>query len=516
MSKENNLQLLVPRLVTHIEQTRNYRQYNTSLIEMFDGELRYFVEQSLRASMSDESFNIARNNIVVINTLKKVIEKLSKVYTEPVSRETENRVDQEIMEDYVDETNLDRVMLKVNEFFNLNKYCAIEPYTVNNEPRIRILTADEFTVFSDSPSDPNIPTVFIKFGGTAQRFQQDPDEENSTLVKLYYAYSADQIIIFDSEGQIRTDFMLAEGLDGSNPIGIIPFIYVYDSSRKLLPTPDSDLWPMAIDTSVALTNLNYANLFMSHSLIYGIDLDTESLSKLKAAPNKFLNLKSDPRRGQAGGSGTVGAITPQINIPDTLQSIQEKIGLWLSSKGLTTQATAGTITTQNYASGIAKLIDEADAISLYKEQIIFFRHIEESLWELLSLVHDYWADIGAIDETRRISDGFDPIIRFTISDPTYSEDVLVDVLIKELETGLITRLDAIKRLNPEFTNEEAENYLRLVRRESMATRLDGALSFMDTAQTMMQPMVEQEIANQSEAIEDAARTNTEILEEEDL
>ena len=92
----------------------------------------------------------------------------------------------------------------------------------------------------------------------------------------------------------------------------------------------------------------------------------------------------------------------------------------------------------------------------------------------------------------------------------------MDVLIKELETGLITRLDAIKRLNPEFTNEEAENYLRLVRRESMATRLDGALSFMDTAQTMMQPMVEQEIANQSEAIEDAARTNTEILEEEDL
>ena len=132
------------------------------------------------------------------------------------------------------------------------------------------------------------------------------------------------------------------------------------------------------------------------------------------------------------------------------------------------------------------------------------------------MVHDYWADIGAIDETRRISDSFDPIIRFTIADPTYSEDVLVDVLIKELETGLITRLDAIKRLNPEFTNEEAENYLRLVRRESMATRLDGALSFMDTAQTMMQPMVEQEIANQSEAIEDAARTNTEILEEEDL
>ena len=292
--------------------------------------------------------------------------------------------------------------------------------------------------------------------------------------------------------------MIQEGLDGTNPLEYIPFIYVYDSSRKLIPTPDSDLFPMAIDTSVALTNLNYANLFMSHSLIYGIDLDTESLSKLKAAPNKFLNLKTDPSRRQTGGAGNVGAITPQINIPDTLQSIQEKIGLWLSSRGLQTQAAAGNVTAQNYASGIAKLIDEADAISLYKEQIIFFRHIEEAIWTMIRDIHGYWADIGIIGETRRYSDGFDPIVQFQIAQPTYSEDVLVDVLIKELENGLITRKGAIKRLNPEFTAAEIDNYLREVRREMMSQQFEGAMSFMETARGIVEPMVAEEVANAQE------------------
>ena len=490
------LQVLVPSILRHVEETKNNRAYNTSLIEMFDGQLRYFVEQALRNSMSEESYGIARNNIVVINTLRKVIEKLSKAYTEPVIREAENTVDQELLEYYEDSTNINRVMLKINEFFNLNKYCAIEPYIVNGNPRLRILTSDEFTVYSDSPTDPNIPTVFVKFGGSARRL--DAEEEDSSLVTIYYLYSVDQIIIADSEGQIRTDLMIQEGLDGTNPLEYIPFIYVYDSSRKLIPTPDSYLFPMAIDTSVALTNLNYANLFMSHSLIYGIDLDTESLSKLKAAPNKFLNLKTDPSRRQTGGAGNVGAITPQINIPDTLQSIQEKIGLWLSSRGLQTQAAAGNVTAQNYASGIAKLIDEADAISLYKEQIIFFRHIEEAIWTMIRDIHGYWADIGIIGETRRYSDGFDPIVQFQIAQPTYSEDVLVDVLIKELENGLITRKGAIKRLNPEFTAAEIDNYLREVRREMMSQQFEGAMSFMETARGIVEPMVAEEVANAQE------------------
>ena len=499
------LQNLVPRLIRHIDQTRGLRQYNTALIDMFDGNLRSYVEESLSISMSPESYEIARNNIVVINTLKKIIEKLSKVYSEPVTREVENRTDQEIMEKYIDETNINRVLLKVNEFFNLNKYCAIEPYTVNGESRLRLLTADEFTVFSDSSTDPNIPTVFIKFGGSANKYRGVPnDNGNVSQVNIYYAYSVDQIIIFDSEGEVRTDLMLLEGLDGINPINVIPFIYVHDSSRKLIPTPDSDLWPMAIDTSVALTNLNYANLFMSHSLIYGIDLDTESLSKLKAAPNKFLNLKSDPSRRQTGGAGTVGAITPQINIPDTLQSIQEKIGLWLSSKGLVQAGTIGTLTAQNYRSGIAKLIDEADAISLYKEQIIFFRHVEESLWDLIKVIHNYWVDIGTLDENRRLRDSFDPLIKFQIAEPSYSEDVLIDVLIKELETGLITRTDAIRRLNPEFTERQVEDYLREIRREGLSNRLDGALSFMETARTVVQPMIAEEvrIADETRDIEE--------------
>ena len=476
------LQNLIKPVLRQIENTLPHRRYNTALIEMFDGDLRRYVEQSLEKSMSSESFEIARNNIVVINTLKKIIEKLSKVYSEPVSRETENSTDQELLEYYEESINLDRVMLKVNEFFNLNKQCAIEPYVVNGQPRLRVLTADEFTVYSDSGTDPNIPTVFIKFGGYANKYESP--ENDTRVVSIYYLYSVDQIIIIDSDGQVRLDLMIREGLDGTNPVGVIPFIYIYDDSRKLIPTPDSDLWPMAIDTSVALTNLNYANLFMSHSLIYGIDLDTESLSKLKAAPNKFLNLKSDPSRRQSGGAGSVGAITPQINIPDTLQSIQEKIGLWLSSKGLTPQGSTGTITAQNYTSGIAKLIDEADAISLYKEQITFFRHVEQSLWHLISRVHNYWTEVGGLEETRNFSDSFRPTIKFQIAEPTYSEDVLIDILIKELDSGLITRTDAIRRLNPEFSRREIEDYLREVRREMMDNQLDGAMSFMETASSM--------------------------------
>ena len=475
------LQRMIDPILSYIDEKQADRTYNSNLIDIYDGNIRPYVEYALSNSMSSESFNIANNNIVVVNVLKKIIEKLSKVYSEPVNRQTTNEIDQEIMEYYSKELNFDHFMLRVNEYYNLNKYCAIEPFIRDGNPRLRLLNSDDFCVYSDDIYDPTNPTVFIKFAGQAQSYNGED------LVRVYILYSVDQIIIVDDKKEIRVDLMAAQGLDGTNPVGIVPILYIRDQGRYAIPRPDTDLYPMAIDTSVALTNLNYANLFMSHSLIYGIDLDTESLQKLKAAPNKFLNLKSDPQRRQTGGAGTVGAITPQINIPDTLQSIQEKLGLWLSSKGLrpnNTSSIQGNST--NYASGIAKIIDEADAIAIYKEQIILFRSFEADFWYLMSILHNFWLSSDALaEETRGLSSTFDPIISFTIAEPTYSEDVLVDVLIKEISSGLITKADAIKRLNPEFTDGEVREYMIRIREERMDDGLSGAVDFIQTANDMI-------------------------------
>ena len=474
------LQRHVKAILRHVQQTEVGRYSNEVLLEIFEGNLRPYVEGSLKASMSEESYNIAANNIVVINVLKKVIEKLSKVYSEPVIREYDNEIDQDLIEDYEQSMNLDLAMGKANEYFNLNKQCALEPYVKNGTGRLRILTAEQYTVWSDSSVDPTTPTVFIKFAGSVTAL-----EDEAATVRIYYLYSADQILIVDERENVRTDLMAAEGLDGSNPLGVIPFIYIKDSYRKLIPMIDSDLYPMAVDTSVALTNLNYANLFLSHSLIYGIDLDTESLSKLKAAPNKFLNLKSDV--GRTNVNGSVGVITPQINIPDTLQSIQEKISLWLSSKGLRPTPTSNTAqTATNYASGIAKIIDEADAITLYKEQIIFFHHIELALWRLIGVMHEYWVSLGIVEETRNFSRDFRPVIEFRIVEPAYSEDILIDILIKELESGLTSRREALRRLNPALTAGEIDNLMEQIREDRMSEGIDSSLDFMETARGLMQ------------------------------
>ena len=496
----------IQSILDHIRDTEEARRYNAALIDIHEGNIRPYVESSIRAVTSAEAANIASNVSVILNPLRRLTQKLSKVYTEEVTRQTDNEINQDIIEYYEDTLGLNRTLQNSNELFNLNKYFFLEPYLLRGVPGLRLLTSDDFIPYSDNTIDPTIPTIIIKPLGTAAELEPE-DSSQPGHVAVYLLTSAVEVLIVDAERNIRFDLMRGRGLtaiqvdeDGresevvvGNPLGFIPGVFGSDDQRSLIPKPDTDLLPMAIDASVQFTNLNYATLFLTHSMFYGVDLHDGSVENLKSTPNTFWNLKTEPGRKTQGGSAEVGVLTPEVKLTDNIMAIEQKLALWMSSRGLRPNSATGTLTAENFSSGIARLIEEADAISIYREQIQLYRKIEDTLWDVIRRVHNFWVTNGLLaDENRGLTDDLQVRVQYTVAQPQYSEETLTDLLEKQLNNRLISRRRAVIRLNPDLSMDEIDDLLEEITSEGAASQLNGATNFLDMMNNIRPEQEEEE------------------------
>src|SRR5690606_18638782 len=110
-----------------------------------------------------------------------------------------------------------------------------------------------------------------------------------------------------------------------NEYGRIPFIYCREPEEELIPTPDSDMFEMAILLPKILADLNYAIQFQSHSIMYGIDIDSTGLTY---APDEFWQFNT-VSKGEEKVTPSIGTITPSVNSDQALNLYKTQFSLWL-------------------------------------------------------------------------------------------------------------------------------------------------------------------------------------------
>jgi hypothetical protein len=85
---------------------------------------------------------------------------------------------------------------------------------------------------------------------------------------------------------------------------------------------------------------------------------------------------------------------------------------------------------------------------------------EAQLFDLIiNHLHPYWKATGQIDQSLDWSQGVKVQTLFPEQYPLVRRSEIVDVAIKELNSGLITKKLAVQRLNPEMTEEEVDKLL---------------------------------------------------------
>ena len=489
---------LIKQMKEWVDATKFEREYNQDLINIYRGGLAPYIDRKLTEINGKDGSLISRQTKVVINSLKSVIDKESKVYTPGVVREVEdkNLINQEIVDYYIRELGLDAVMQNANEYYNLNNYVALEPFIMNGNPGLRVLTSSECIPFSDNPDIGYIPNVIIKPMGTSREYKSFgysySSENKYRTVDIYWAYSTTEIIIFDSDSNYRDDLMFEYGLlafvpdetgelalqPSGNPYGVIPYLYITKSHKSLIPMADSTLMSMAIDPSIQYSNINYGLQFQQYGMLVATDLDDKSLAGLKVSPRIIANVKSDQGR-EGSRSGSLSVVAPTVDVNGGLQALDSKWRFFLTVRGFDTSNIAGN-SGREYTGYLDRLVGESNATNLYRKQILTFKTAENVLWKLLSIVHNSWVANGLMVEERRgLTADVQVIATFNVAQPNYDEDTLLDVIGKALDRGVQSRMGALRRYHPDLDEAALEALFDEIRDEERSSTVDGSFNFVE-------------------------------------
>lgn len=430
-------------IVKHaIEQQNSLRDYER-LTDIYSGNLVEYVKQEMAKELSGAAYRVASERIASINMIERITNKLSKVYSDTPARATLDNSDNLIIEEYANKADIQSVMAQAEILLNINKHFALEPYENNGTINVRVLAPYEFTVFSDNEKNPKAITAFIKYMGST--------EKGKRSANVYWVYTDVEFIIVDSDFEIHEQ--------RKNPYGTIPFVYCNSNIFTLQPKPDNDLYNNAILIPKLLTDLNYAVQFQSHSVMYGIDVD---VSNLKANPDSFWDIKSAEGEGK---KPQLGMLNPTVDVDKVLSLVTFTTSEWLTSKGIK-PGSVGNLTADNAASGISKIVDEADASQAIAKNRITLSKAEKSLWNLIGKIHNTLLSSDVLDIKKGLSNNLDVSITFPLQKPIQDPKEKREELKFKLENKLTSYFRAVKESNPTLSNEEIDKLIQEIKAES--------------------------------------------------
>lgn len=443
-------------IIDHTLAQADLFAHNEEIFNIYEGDLLTYVERDLAACFTKKAFDRIRPRIAPINVLQKIVDKLSQIYQETPVRVIDGGTEQdkELVGWYEKKMRVNQKMNIGNEFFNMFKNTLIQPFVdpKTKLPGLRSIPSHQFTVWSKDRVNPVNPTAVIicagkySYGGTAKR--------------VFHIYTDDEFLIVDEDKNILREKMAElENPDGINPFGKIPFVYVNRSMNLLIPIPDTDVCKMTKIIPILISDLNYAVMYQAFSIIYGINVEDKNL---EMNPSAFWSLKGDKTVDQ---KPEVGIIKPQVDITQVLSLIQAELVFWLETKGVKA-GSIGTLDAQNFASGLSKIIDELDTVGHRKKQVEFFKTAEWQLWDLLlHYMHPYWVSKGMIDTRAMFTSTAYVETSFQEQVPLVRRSDLVASQKSEVEARFTSRRRAIKRLNPEMTEEQIDELLEEIDEE---------------------------------------------------
>ena len=450
----------IPAILEYARGAKQLRtlEHNAKLFEVYEGDLASQVLEDLKKQLSAQSYEQVQHRIAPVNVLRRLVSKLSALYQVPPARWLVKEVpaDAELFSWYEKTLAVDTVGGLFNEFFNLFKNSLLEPYLRNGKPALRVIPSDRFLPYSKDVTDPTQPTHILKFMGTIQKTSiNSKGGSESRPVQLIYAYTDTEFLPFDSDGEIKQDILNAAGNPlGLNPYGKLPFVYVNRSKHQIVPTIDTDTLRMVKLFPILLSDLNFAVMYQAFSIVYGIDVDDQNITM---SPNAFWRFKSDPASGAK--TPQIGVIKPTVDIAEVVGFIMAQLSFWLQSRNIR-PGQVGAVTTENFASGVSKLVDEMDTFDDRQKQVPYFQDAETELWNLiLHHMHPVWVREGAIENRQQFSAGQSVEVEFPPQQPMVRREDTIANVKSELELQLLTRRDALIRLNPGMSEDDADVYL---------------------------------------------------------
>lgn len=472
-----------------------YRRYLSYKDQTKQFVIEHLLQQFDQSTVAEMSYAIAN-----ISLLRKVIDKLARVYSNGVTRSIiGDDVSTQNMHDLEKELEFNANIKKTNKFLKLQKnvavyvkpcqyieengsekykikveslnpylYDVVEDYNDRTKPLAFILSdftyktnANLALTNSQMESHGANPVSIQKNNGVDEKIADQPAD---TKIECLIWWTKSYHFTTDQHGKITSE-------DIVNPINELPFVnFAIDQDGSFWAEGGDDL----VDGNILINSVMTHNQHVAITQGYGqFWMKGENLPRnIKVGVNKALIMEY--KSGEAVPELGYATASPQI---DSLRALVESyVALLLTTNNLSASSVNASLSGHTSApSGVAMIIDKAESMEDVNDQRQIFIDKEPEIW---SIVNKWIAvygdnldeDFKGLNLAENFKENFNMV--FTDAPVIMSEKEKLENFKLRKELGIDSMLDLIKKDNPQLDDEQAMAKLK----EVMAEKLENQMT----------------------------------------
>ena len=467
--------------------------------ECYKDLTKNWVVQELLKTFSETTVSQMGYAIANVSLVKKVINKLARVYSNGVTREiVGNKEATDSLKELSKTLELNDKFKKTNRYLRLqnNVQMYLKPvplsngrYTVKPEilqPYLYDVVEDYYDrtkmlclVISDYEKNlVNYTTSDVSSAGvrrqTTSYIHQGGDGKDQVIADspIDSSLSGDenkQFIWWTNSFHFTTDskgVIISSSDEQENPIKEIPSVdFNLDQDNQYWSIGGSDLIDAGILINSMLTQVNNIGVVQGYGQMWmkGKKLPTNVV----VGPNKIIRMEYE----EGEPVPDLGFAQADPKLQELMEAIQMYTALTLTTNNLSTSGVSTQLSgSATFPSGIAMLIDKAESQEDVKDQQELFVNKEQQVWDIIKKWMDVYASRNLLDESllaSPIPDAAEISVSFPQTNIIQTEKEKLEVIEKRKDLGLNTMIELMMLDNPGLTKEQAAEKLVEITKEKI-------------------------------------------------
>lgn len=468
------------KIIEEINYSENKERKNKAFKRhmIYKDQTEYWVTELLSRQFDKTTVEEMQYAISNISILKKVIDKLARVYANGAKRTV---VDEE-GKAYPDETakiqeiesllKINQKQKTVNRYLKLHYnsamyikpcpdefgdwsivptvlaphlYDVVEDYYDRTKGLVYILSA-----FKPAKEDPRIGD------GKDQTIADSPAD--SDVEKQQYIWWSDAYHFTTDE----TGMIISETTD--NPIAMCPIIpYAKDQDNNFWAVGGDDLELSSVRLNAQITHINYIGALQGYGVFWY--RGKQAPSNMTVGTSKGVKLEYE----EGDPVPEIGFASASPQLTSLMQMVEMQVAMLLTTNNLSTSGVSTQLSNaQAFPSGVSMLLDKADSMEDVQDQQQIFLDNEPIMWEVINKwLQLYEAEGSLSDELLGLSipDNLIVNVEFPPAQVITSEEERLANIEKRKALGINTMSELIQIDRPGISDDEAEEKLTKIEEE---------------------------------------------------
>lgn len=474
----------VESIIKEIESTENLNRKKTAWAseQIRTGKLKPYVEARIK-EMYPKTHSMY--TVTDYSILNKVVNKKSKAYKEaPIRKITGGeKAPTEIYQTIAQKYNLNQAMKELDMQFNQHKHGMIAAFmdrqpgpvaTPNLFFKFYSLAPYEYDVVKDD--DGQVRVVVLSYPdksvtvGAGDNYNsiiaESGNADESSRTRTYAFWTDKEHLMVKVKGnkgkdKITLEFSPAEGGNGLNPYGILPFVYVPMDYDKNYPNPS----PLPMQT-VEFNALMSVYLTSANMQVGVLKISRPEKQKISIASHSLYTAIEAPQSSRPEDKPTdVSFISPTPNMAGHKEAIVTYLTSILDEQGISGSQVVNA--NEEFSSGFDRLLAQADVQTIIEENQELYTKVEEQLYKIVA------TQLAGQGQGTLPLEGFTIIYKkpkVMISDREKLENLKT---MKEL--GLWPEYELVQMYDPNLSEDEAKEKLLNIQQ----SKIDFANMFSD-------------------------------------